>query len=351
MLSIYKNKKVWISGHTGTKGVWLTSMLAELGAIVKGYSLPQDKEIKDNHFNLINNYIESDFNDIRDGDKVFQSIKEFEPDIIFHLAAQSLVREGYRIPQETFETNIMGSVNLLEACRFSNKIVHLVMVTTDKIYLNKEKDNGYQEFEEIGGIDPYSNSKSCVELIVNSYRKSFYKNYKSSVVTVRAGNVIIGGDFCIDRIIPDIVRATLENKSVILRNPNAIRPWQYGQDCLLGYLLLGKELLKGNKNLEGAWNFGPNKESEITVLDLVQKIQKIWPKVKYEIKEDDTLHETKILRLDSTKARSFLNWEPLYNIDKAIEQTIYWYLDYYTNNEVTTYKQIKEYLGKLNAIR
>ena len=352
MFEIYKGKKIFISGASGFKGTWLTSMLLELGATVKGYS----NSTSFTHFEKINNNFEHEKEEINDQDKLHLSLQKFKPDLVIHMAAKSIVRESYFKPVLTYKTNVMGTVNMLEACRHIESICGLILVTTDKVFKNKEQDEGYKENSELGGFDPYSNSKACCELIADCYRDSFYhfkdygKTHNVLLATVRSGNTISGGDFGQDRIVPDIVNAINTNSKLILRNPNSIRPFLFVLDTLSGYLQVGEKLLEGINCCGDAWNFGPDKDNEISVINLVNYFTRLWKSVLIEVHESN-LHETNILKLDSSLARAVLKWKPLYNIDKTIEKTIEWYREFHENRNVITYKQIKEYLDALRTIK
>lgn len=345
-LDIFKNKKILITGHTGFKGSWLCKLLLELGAKVSGISLEADKLSLYNLLKL-DNEVSSHICDIRNNlDKV---IKEINPDIIFHLAAQPLVIESYENPLYTFETNIMGTINVLEAIRKLNNLECAVVITTDKVYDNKEWAWGYRENDSLGGVDPYSSSKACAELVIKSYKKSFLNDL--NIATARAGNVIGGGDFAKDRIIPDIVRAIEKNKAVELRNPNGVRPWQYVLDVLYGYLLLAYNLIKNNKNISESYNFAPIDDAVN-----VKYITKVFIESvgNYKINSKNThakklsKKEMNILRLDSSLARKELLWKEKFDTKEAIKQTALWYREYLNNAKSVkdiTDKQIKEYIN------
>lgn len=342
MTEIFKNKKVFITGITGFKGSWLASYLLKLGANVQGFSRPPNTI--PNHFSLLNldKNTKHIGGDIRWYDELKFCIQEFKPDIVFHLAAQPLVKQSYFDPHYTFDTNIMGTVNILEACKDINSIKAIVLITTDKVYENKNQTNGFSEHDRLGGFDPYSASKACAELVISSYRDSFYSKTKTLIASVRAGNVIGGGDWSEDRLIPDIIKSIVNKQELIIRNPYAIRPWQHVLDCLHGYLLLTKNMLQNNDYYASAWNFGPSKESEITVGKIIEYVNNLW-EVNYTAKKSD-FHESQILRLDSTKSRTFLNWIPSYDIKTTIEKTIIWYKEFYEHNNIITEQQIEEYI-------
>ena len=348
IIEVFKNKKVLITGHTGFKGGWLCKLLLEFGSKVSGISLEADKISLYNLLKLYNE-VDSHICDIRKLENIDRIIKEINPDIIFHLAAQPLVIESYNNPLYTFETNIMGTINILEAIRKLNNLECAIMITTDKVYDNKEWAWGYRENDSLGGNDPYSSSKACVELAVKSYKKSFFENL--NIATARAGNVIGGGDFAKDRIIPDIVRAIENNEAVELRNPNSVRPWQHVLDVLYGYLLTAYNLIKNNKNISAnengelpSYNFAPI-DNKRTVEYITKVFIESIGKGSYKIKTQDTnKKEMNILRLDSSLARKELLWEEKFDTDEAIKQTALWYREYLDNKDITN-KQIKDYLN------
>lgn len=347
MLDFYKNKKVFITGHTGFKGSWLCEILHEAGAEVMGYALEPNTE--PNLFNLLDlsNTVKSVIGDIRDLDKLKKAISDFQPDIVFHLAAQPIVRESYNNPVYTYDVNVMGTVNIMEAVRNCNSVKSLVNVTTDKVYLNREWVWGYREDEVLCGFDPYSNSKSCSELVTYSYKCSFFDNNENiSVSTARSGNVIGGGDFAKDRIIPDCIRAAIKKEDIVVRNPYSTRPYQHVLDCLSGYLLLAK-LQYENRDIAGNYNFGPNDESCVTTGDLVDMFCKKWPNTKWVNKSDGGPHEANFLKLECSKSKSMLGWKPKLKIDDAVRLVVEWSRVFETGDDVlnVTLKQIHEYFG------
>ena len=350
IIEVFKNKKVLITGHTGFKGGWLCKLLLEFGSKVSGISLEAQKISLYNLLKL-DKEVDSHICDIRKLENIDKIIKEINPDIIFHLAAQPLVIESYNNPLYTFETNIMGTINILEAIRKLNNLECAIMITTDKVYDNKEWVWGYRENDSLGGNDPYSSSKACVELIIKSYKKSFFENL--NIATARAGNVIGGGDFAKDRIIPDIVRAIENNEAVELRNPNSVRPWQHVLDVLYGYLLTAYNLIKNNKNISAnkngelpSYNFAPI-DNKRTVEYITKVFIESIGKGSYKIKTQDTnKKEMNILRLDSSLARKELLWEEKFDTDEAIKQTALWYREYLDNKDITN-KQIKDYIKDL----
>lgn len=338
--NIYSNKKIFITGHTGFKGSWLTQWLLKLGAIVKGYSLHAEER---SHFNLLDlekkENLENDFYDIRNIAILTESINRFQPDLVFHLAAQPLVLKSYEDHKYTYETNIQGTINLFEACKSCKSIKGIVCITTDKVYKDIENNfYAYRESDEIGAHDPYSTSKACCELIIETYKKQFNNLL---ITSLRAGNVIGGGDFAQDRIIPDYIKSIENKKDFILRNPYSIRPYQYVLDVLKGYLMVGERFL--NEENTPPLNFGPEQNDIIDNLQLVEELQKYFYK---EIKFSDPLTrklESNYLSLDSIKAKRLLKWKPKYNIKYAIEKTMKWYEKYIKNNQIITDLQIESY--------
>lgn len=346
--SIYKNKRVLITGNTGFKGTWLTYWLLKMGAVIKGVSL--EPNTKPNHFSLLNLDIETDFVNITDYDSLKKSITKFEPEIIFHLAAQPLVRYSYNHPIETLNTNIIGTANIFEVSRNLKNLRAIVNITTDKCYENKESNYGYKEIDPLGGYDPYSASKACSEIITSSYRNSYFntldynKKHTVLIASARAGNVIGGGDWSDDRLIPDIVKAANNNSKSIIRSPNSVRPWQHVLEPLTGYLLLGQKLLQNKTEFADAWNFGPSENEFCSVEEVISIAQKHWKKIKYEVQDTSELHEAKLLKLDSSKANEFLNWKSIWKLDEAVEKTIIWYRDFNEGNIVLTKTQINDYI-------
>lgn len=356
---IYGNRRVLITGHTGFKGSWLSLWLTELGASVIGYSLEPPTE--PNLFDFINlkDKVTHITGDVRD-EKLLNSVfKKYQPEFIFHLAAQPLVRISYNEPKITYETNVMGTVNILEAVRKTNSVRVCIIITSDKCYENKEWVYGYRETDPMGGYDPYSSSKGCAELVTATYRRSFFnskdygKVHNVALSSVRAGNVIGGGDWGEDRIIPDCVRALSQKKEIVVRNPRATRPWQYVLEPLSGYLLLGTLMYENGAEYSSAWNFGPNDESIITVEELVKLVIKHWDSGSYTIDTSSHPHEAGFLKIDTSKARALLGWKPIYNIYEAFEKTINWYRYFYNgmgNEELYefTIKDIMEYVNRMS---
>lgn len=349
----YKDKKVLITGHTGFKGSWLSVWLHELGAEVVGISKDPYTE-RDNYVlaGLENKIIDLRA-DIRDGEKMKKLFQTHQPDIVFHLAAQPLVRLSYEIPVETYETNVIGTINILEAIRSTDSIRVGVMITTDKCYENKEQIWGYRENEPMGGYDPYSSSKGAAEIAISSWRRSFfhpknYSNHGKSIASARAGNVIGGGDWAQDRIIPDCIRALESAKPIEIRNPKAIRPWQHVLEPLGGYLLLAKKMWDEPAGYCEGWNFGPRIDSVSSVWDVAEMvIENYGSGALKDISAPDSLHEANLLMLEISKAKFKLGWEPKMNIEESIKMTIDWYKRY---DKMPVYdlcvEEIKEYILK-----
>jgi CDP-glucose 4,6-dehydratase len=354
----YKNKRVMVTGHTGFKGSWLSLWLKELGAEVIGYALDpytqRDNFVLSHHSRSMID-IRGDIRDYGNLQKVF---KEYSPEFVFHLAAQPLVREGYQNPKETYDVNIGGTVNVLENCRSSISVRVIINVTSDKCYENKEWIWGYKETDAIGGADPYSSSKACSELITTAYRNSFF-NFKQcgeqnkALSSVRAGNVIGGGDWARHRIIPDCIRALELKKPIELRNPNATRPWQFVLEPLGGYLLLGVYMANNRRKFSDAWNFGPENSSTISVRSLVDLVIEHWGEGRWvQLKEKNKPHEAGLLALDIHKAKNKLGWKPIMNIAEAVKNTIEWYKAVHSNINMQECcrLQIKDYMEKMQIL-
>jgi CDP-glucose 4,6-dehydratase len=346
---IFKNKKILITGHTGFKGSWLTSWMLKLGANITGVS--NDIPTKESHYRYlkIDKKIKNFKIDIRDFTKFKNIVLKTKPDFIFHLAAQALVKESYEKPFLTFQTNSIGTLNLLEILRYFKKKCTVVIITSDKVYKNIESKRGYKENGILGGVDPYSASKATAEIIINSYLKSFFfkKNNQVSVAVARAGNVIGGGDWAKNRLIPDCMKAWSKKKTVLLRNPKSTRPWQHVLEAIWGYINLASNL-RHNKRIHGqAFNFGPNQKSNHNVIKIVNLIKKNWKNIKWKIqKNKNKIKETNILKLDSTKSLKTLNWKCALTINETMTMVSAWYNNYYFNRSKKvnfTYKQIEEY--------
>ena len=376
---VYEDKIVLITGHTGFKGSWLTLWLLKMGARVIGYS--KDIPTKPSHYELItknhsqfstlNSQLITIFGDIRDQEKLDKVFSEYKPDIVFHLAAQPLVRLSYENPIETYEINVIGTLRIFEACKKTN-VKAIVNITSDKCYENKEWVWGYRENDPMGGHDPYSSSKGCAELLTSSYRNSYFnlddygKKHNTLLASCRAGNVIGGGDWAEDRLIPDIIKATSKDKKVIIRNPQAIRPWQYVLEPLNGYLMIGQKLLEGKKEFAEAWNFGPMEDGNITVEQVIKICKKYWSKIEWEVIENGELrmenekektnsqlsiinsqlnkHEANILKLDCSKACFKLGWRPVWDSEMAFKKTIEWYREFYENNVIISSRQLEQFI-------
>ena len=346
-LNSYQNKNVFITGHTGFKGTWLTSILCDLGANVMGYSLEPEGN---SHFNLmgLDKKIKHIIGDIRNSEKLKNSMKSFKPDYVFHLAAQALVKQSYEDPVETFDVNIMGSVNLLDAVKECGSVKSLVYITSDKCYENVEWEWGYRENDRLGGFDPYSSSKAAAELVFSAYSRSFFSsNKKLGYASVRAGNVIGGGDYSDNRIIPDCIRAINSNKPITLRNPNATRPWQHVLEPLSGYLLLGLNLYSNPKKYSGSWNFGPSTFETRTVKEVAEIVVKYFKKGKIIIENSADFHEAQLLQLNCDKANQILGWFPRWTVEETLNETARWYKEVINGTDPyeITMNQIKKYFN------
>lgn len=347
----YQGKKVFLTGHTGFKGSWMLAILQQLGAIVKGYSLAPEEET--NLFSLLGNNknTESVIADIRDKQRLEKEITDFQPDFIFHLAAQALVRRSFEEPTQTYETNVLGTAYLLDAIRKLSNPCTVVIITTDKVYENKEWWYPYREEDALGGYDPYSSSKACTEITVSSFRRSFfhsdnYNEHHKSIATARAGNVIGGGDWSKDRIIPDLVKALDANEPLQVRNPESVRPWQHVLEPLSGYLLLAEKMHENPVKFAQAYNFGPYIEDNLTVRDLVKEALKIWGMGEWKDASNPAApHEAKLLKLDISKTINELGWKPKLNSLKAIDLTLEWYKNYKKDPKGVTEQQIQRYFS------
>lgn len=352
----FKGKKVFITGHTGFKGAWLSSILLSWGSKICGYSLAPNTE--PNLFDILNlkqscsHYI----GDIRDIQLLKEKVAAFAPDIVFHLAAQPLVRDSYQDPVYTYDVNVMGTVHMLEVMR-QCKVKAGVIITTDKVYKNSEQNIAYQEDDSLGGYDPYSNSKACADLVVTSYISSFFnqkdfrKKHKTLIASARSGNVIGGGDWNKDRLIPDLVRAFfVDKKNLVIRSPEAVRPWQHVLEPLFGYLLLGQALFNEDLLAVGAWNFGPQLKDALSVSEVVHMAIRDFKKGGVEVQEDNTRHEAMMLKLDNTKARKILDWHSQFDVSQAISASLQWYEVFYSDqNRIKefTAQQIENYFRKV----
>jgi len=349
--TFWKGKKVFITGHTGFKGSWLSLWLHSMGAEVTGYALNPPTEPSLYELCRIDELVNSVIADVRDGEKLEKTIRAASPEVVIHMAAQPLVRESYKNPVDTYATNVMGTVNLLEAVRKCDSVKAIVNVTTDKCYENKEWVWGYRENEPVGGYDPYSSSKACSELVTSAYRSSFFnpKDYaihRISLASARAGNVIGGGDWATDRLIPDCIRALLKEEKIVIRNPHAIRPWQHVLEPLNGYLQLAKRLYADGPDFAEGWNFGPDDCDAKPVEWIVRKMCEKWGNnASYEVDKREHPHEAHYLKLDCSKAKSELHWYPRWNLEKAIDGIIEWTEAYRDNKDLreVALRQIVEY--------
>jgi CDP-glucose 4,6-dehydratase len=347
----YRNKRVFVTGHTGFKGSWLSEWLLLLGARPIGYSLPAQTEPALFDQSKLEQRIDHQIGDIRNANDVADAIQAAQPDVVFHLAAQALVRRSYSEPVETFETNVLGTINLLNALRSLSKPCSTVIVTSDKCYESRQWPFGYRENDPLGGHDPYSASKACAELAARSFRQSFFAGRPSNpvaIATVRAGNVIGGGDWAADRIVPDCVRALAQRKPIGVRNPAAVRPWQHVLEPLSGYLELGRLLFPGgasaNENLCAAYNFGPDVDSHRSVQSLVRTVCEYWPGDWQDQSDPNAPHEAAFLSLSIDKAWHHLRWKPIWDFETAVRETVRWYREFYQSGRVLNREQLALYI-------
>lgn len=345
--SFWKERRVLITGHTGFKGGWLCLWLNQLGAKVSGYSLdPPDEPSFFDEARVASTLDQNIHGDIRDSESFSQAILDVNPEIVIHMAAQTLVKESYINPKLTYSTNIMGTVNLFEGIRKAPSVKVVLNITSDKCYENMETDLGYTEFDPMGGYDPYSSSKGCSELISNAYRKSFFQKENIALATARAGNVIGGGDWAKNRIIPDAIRAFLNNKVLLLRNPGATRPWQHVLEPLLGYIILCQKLMAQPKEFSEGWNFGPNNKDIACVSMVIDIMIKSWgDKATWKVDDGFHPHEASLLVLDCLKANNKLHWNPIWNLERSVTETIQWYKAWNSNKDMHEFSinQIKYY--------
>ena len=345
---VYRGRRVLLTGHTGFKGSWLALWLQSLGARVTGVALPP--EARPSHWNQLQLNMPSHEVDIRDSAALHASVQDTRPDIVFHLAAQSLVRQSYQDPLQTWSTNVMGTANLLEACRQVQGIKAIVVVTTDKCYENHERLQGYLEADRLGGHDPYSASKAGAELVAASYRSAFLQATGSPLLaTARAGNVIGGGDWAADRLVPDLIRAVATGTALEIRSPHATRPWQHVLDSLSGYLTLGQRLLAGDTAIACAWNFGPGPEANQTVASLLGRLSRLWPALAWRQTNSVQPHEATLLHLDSGKARAELGWQTAWSLDETLAATAEWYQMNDANGLPPSRAQLDQYVSAASA--
>lgn len=350
----FKNKRVLVTGHTGFQGSWLTIWLQMMGAEVIGYALDPYTQYDNFVVSNLKGEMISIFGDLRDYDNLLDTFTKYKPEFVFHLAAQSLVLESYDDPKMTFDTNIGGTVNVLECCRLTDSVRVIVNVTSDKCYQNNEWIWPYRENDPMGGFDPYSSSKGCSELITNAYRQSYWnigddKPPLQSISSVRAGNVIGGGDWHANNLLASCISALENNSSIQIRSPKAIRPWQHVLDALYGYLLLASKMFTTPTKYSGAWNFGPNYDTVVTVEEIVNGVIMKWGEGSWnELESKKSYHEAGSLRIDNTKAQMLLNWKPIWDIDEILNKTIEWYKVYKEKNMYQfCIEQIESYMGDL----
>jgi len=346
----WQGKRVFLTGHTGFKGSWLSLWLVSLGAKVKGYALSPPTSpslfIEAN----IDSIIDSQIADIRDQDTLHESMTKFSPDILIHMAAQPLVRYSYDEPIETYEVNVIGTAKVLEVARSCPNLKAIVNITTDKCYENDERAEGYKEDDPMGGYDPYSSSKGCAELVASSYRRSFLQDQGVGLASVRAGNVIGGGDWADDRLIPDILRSFENGSPVVIRNPKATRPWQHVLEPLSGYLILAQRLYEEQKKYAEGWNFGPNEQDVKPVDWILDKMILKWPNSSWKLDSNSSPHEAGFLKLDISKAKSKLGWSPVWGLSQTLEKIISWHQAWLNKEDmqVICLTEIKEYTRDMN---
>jgi CDP-glucose 4,6-dehydratase len=356
-VAFWKSKRVFLTGHTGFKGSWLSLWLLSMGAEVSGYSLAPSTNPNLYTAIALDKDMASTIADVRDAEALERAMRSFRPEIVIHMAAQPLVRYSYEVPIETYATNVMGTVHLLNAVRHTPEVRVVVNVTSDKCYENREWVWPYREDEAMGGHDPYSSSKGCAELVTSAFRRSYfhpdkYSEHRVAITSGRAGNVIGGGDWALDRIVPDMARSFSAGKPVIIRNPRAVRPWQHVLEPLSGYLTLTERSF-ADASITGAWNFGPSESDSQPVRYLADSIVRLWGNgAKWESGESgQAVHEAHLLNLDSSKARTLLGWRPRWRLDEALANTVGWYREYYGGGDAQTVSlnQIKDYSSRPSA--
>jgi CDP-glucose 4,6-dehydratase len=345
----YRGRRVLITGHTGFKGSWLALWLRELGAQITAVAL--DPSTQPSHWDLLDLDVVDHREDIGAAAGVHALVSAARPEIVFHLAAQSLVRPSYARPVETWATNVMGTAHVLDACRQVDTVKAIVVITTDKVYANREWPWGYRENDSLGGHDPYSASKAACEILIESYRKAFFCEHdKARMASARSGNVVGGGDWSEDRLIPDLVRSISGSRRLLIRSPNATRPWQHVLECLAGYLLLGEKLMGGAPQFAEAWNFGPAADDNRTVAEVLGVLQAHWPELAWEVTSDLQPHEATLLYLDHAKASTRLGWRPVWSLERALQATADWYRAYYQSGAVESQRQLAAYVSDARAI-
>jgi len=342
---VYSGRRVLLTGHTGFKGSWLALWLTELGAKVTGMAL--DPETDPNHWGLLDLKMDDRRMDIRHAGQVQEVVEQVQPELVFHLAAQPLVRRSYADPLTTWGTNVMGTANVLEACRHCSSVRAIAVITTDKCYENVGEKRAFVESDRLGGHDPYSASKAATELLADSYRKSyFFKDDAPLLATARAGNVIGGGDWSEDRLIPDLVRSAGAGKPLEIRSPNATRPWQHVLESLSGYLLLGQQLLAGKREFASAWNFGPDDSGNMKVEKVLEIMRDHWNGLQWEVSRQEQPHEAELLQLDSIRARRKLKWQPVWGLPEGLKMTAGWYQGFVQENRVLSREQLAAYISE-----
>jgi len=347
----WRGKRVFITGHTGFKGSWLSLWLSLLGSHVKGYALAPPTSPSLYNEAKVGSVIDSQIGDIRDHETLFESMTKFRPDILIHMAAQPLVRYSYDEPVETYQVNVMGTINVLEVARSCPTLKSVVNITTDKCYENDNRSTGYVESDPMGGYDPYSSSKGCAELVTLAYRRSFMKMNGIGLASVRAGNVIGGGDWADDRLIPDILRAFEKGDSVIIRNPGAIRPWQHVLEPLSGYLILAQKLYEDQERYAESWNFGPDTSDTKPVSWILDRMIQKWPDATWVLDQSANPHEANFLKLDISKAQSRLGWGPAWHLDQSLDKIVDWHKAWLRkeNMQAACLMEIKEYMRDMNG--
>jgi CDP-glucose 4,6-dehydratase len=346
----WHEKRVFVTGHTGFKGGWISLWLSSLGAQVKGYALSPPTSPSLFNEAEVSKVIDSQIGDIRDQSTLHESMTVFNPDILIHMAAQPLVRYSYDTPIETYEVNVIGTAKVLEVSRSCVNLKAIVNITTDKCYENDGRSEGYKEDDPMGGYDPYSSSKGCAELIASSYRRSFLQEQGVGIASVRAGNVIGGGDWANDRLIPDILKSFEKNESVIIRNPKATRPWQHVLEPLSGYLILAEKLYKNQDKYAEGWNFGPN-EKDIKPVDwILDKMISKWPDSNWKLDRNSNPHEAGFLKLDISKAKSRLGWSPIWKLEHTLDKIISWQRSWLNEEDmqIVCLAEINEYMRDMN---